>query len=86
MRVPLLNFEGRPGVPLLNFEGGPWSRVPGTEVPGPGVLVTLLHHAKKNLLQVFCAKEKKILVIVTVQSILLIPFEVKLYSLEYRRR
>ena len=24
MRVPLLNFEGGPGVPpLLNFEGGP---------------------------------------------------------------
>ena len=22
MRVPLLNFEGGPGVPLLNFEGG----------------------------------------------------------------
>ena len=22
MRVPLLNFEGSPGVPLLNFEGG----------------------------------------------------------------
>ena len=21
MRVPLLNFEGGPGVPLLNFEG-----------------------------------------------------------------
>ena len=39
MRVPLLNFEGGPGVlllnfeadpwvPLLNFEGGPGSRVP----------------------------------------------------------
>ena len=23
MRVPLLNFEGGPGVPPLNFEGGP---------------------------------------------------------------
>ena len=23
MRVPLLNFEGGPGIPLLNFEGGP---------------------------------------------------------------
>ena len=23
MRVPLLNFEGGPGVPLLNFKGGP---------------------------------------------------------------
>ena len=23
MRVPLLNFEGGPGVLLLNFEGGP---------------------------------------------------------------
>ena len=22
MRVPLINFEGAPGVPLLNFEGG----------------------------------------------------------------
>ena len=51
--VPLLNFEGGPGVPLLNFRGVPgptfklWggSRVPGPEVPGPGVLVPLLHHA-----------------------------------------
>ena len=23
MRVPLLNFEGGPGVLLMNFEGGP---------------------------------------------------------------
>ena len=38
--VPLLNFEGVPGAPLLNFEG-----VPGPEVPAPGVLVPLLHHA-----------------------------------------
>ena len=57
MRVPLLNFEGGPGVPLLNFEGGPGvpllnfeGGVPGSgsqgpEVPGPGVLVPLLHHA-----------------------------------------
>ena len=28
MRVPLLNFEGGPGVPLLIFEGGPLSRFP----------------------------------------------------------
>ena len=36
MRVPLLNFEGGPGVPLLNFEGG--SGVPLLNfswVPGP---------------------------------------------------
>ena len=37
MRIPLLNFEGGPGVPFLNFEG----------VPDPGVLIPLLHHAKK---------------------------------------
>ena len=43
--VPLLNFEGDPGVPLLNFEGGSESQVPGPKVPGPGVLVPLLHHA-----------------------------------------
>ena len=43
--VPLLNFEGGPGVPLLNFEGGSESQVPGPKVPGPGVLVPLLHHA-----------------------------------------
>ena len=53
MRVLLLNFEGGPEshfstlrgsrVPLLNFEGG--SLVPGPKVPGPGVLVPLLHHA-----------------------------------------
>ena len=41
MRIPLLNFEGGPGVLLLNFEGGPGvpllnfegdagSRVPGS--------------------------------------------------------
>ena len=41
--VLLLNFEGSPGVSLLNFEGGPGSQCP--EVPGPGVLVSLLHHA-----------------------------------------
>ena len=57
MRVPLLNFEGGPGVPLLNFEGGPG--VPllnfmGFPVPllnfegGPGVLVPLLHRANKS--------------------------------------
>ena len=40
MRVPLLNFEGGPGIPLLNFEGGPgvpllnFERVPGSLVPG----------------------------------------------------
>ena len=32
------------GVPFLNFEGGPGFRDP--EVPGPGVLVPLLHHAE----------------------------------------
>ena len=51
--VPLLNFEGGPGIlllnfrrvpgPTLNFEGGPGSQ--GPEVPGPGVLVPLLHYA-----------------------------------------
>ena len=52
---PLLNFKGDPGVPLLNFEGGPG--VPllnfrgshvlllDLEIPSPGVLVSLLHHA-----------------------------------------
>ena len=45
MRVPLLNFERGPGVPLLNFEGGLGSWFPGPEVPSPGVLVPLLHHA-----------------------------------------
>ena len=60
-RVLLLNFEGGPGVPLLNFRGVPghtfklWGvfRVPrpasqGSEVPDPGVLVPLLHHADFN--------------------------------------
>ena len=57
MRVPLLNFEGGPGVLLLNFEGGPG--VPllnfrGSRAPllnfegGPGVLVPLLHHAEEE--------------------------------------
>ena len=44
--VPLLNFERGPGVPLLNFEGGPGSWSQGPEVPGPGVLVPLLHQAQ----------------------------------------
>ena len=41
---------------------------------------------KKNLLLVFRTTEKEILIIVTVQSILLIPLKVKLKGLEYRRR
>ena len=51
--VLLLDFERDPGVPLLNLEGsrvlflnlegGPGSQ--GPEVPGPGILVPLLHHA-----------------------------------------
>ena len=50
MKVPLLNFEGDPGVPLLNFEVGPrvpllnFEGGPGSRVPGPWVLVPLLHH------------------------------------------
>ena len=61
--VPLLNFEGGPGVPLLHLEEGPelpllnfrGSCVPllnfegGSEVPGPGVLVPLLHHGMWNI-------------------------------------
>ena len=53
--VPLLNFEGSPGVsllnfrwswvPLLNFEGVPVSRSRFPGFRGPGVLVPLLHHA-----------------------------------------
>ena len=55
MKVPLLNFEGGPGVPLLNFSGsrvpllnfegvpGPGSQDP--EVSAPGVLVPHSHHA-----------------------------------------
>ena len=39
LAILLLDFEGGPGVSLLNFEGGP-------EVPDPGVLVPLLHHAE----------------------------------------
>ena len=37
MRVPLLNFEGGPGVPpLLNFEGGPGVLLLNFRgVPGP---------------------------------------------------
>ena len=46
MRIPLSNFEGDPGVPLLNFEGEvPGAGSQGPEVPGPRVLVPLLHHA-----------------------------------------
>ena len=41
MRVPLLNFEGGPGILLLNFEGGPgvpllnFEGGPGSWAPGP---------------------------------------------------
>ena len=59
MKVPLLNFEGGPGILLLNLEGGPgvpllnFRGLPGptfklwggSRIPGPGVLVPLLHHA-----------------------------------------
>ena len=40
MRIPLLNFEGGPGVALLNFRGvqGPRSQYP--EVPGSGLTFT----------------------------------------------
>ena len=48
--TPLLNFEGDPGAPLLNFEGGSGSQCP--EVPGPGVLVSLLHHASNQEMNV----------------------------------
>ena len=52
--VLLLNFEGGPGVPLINLRGvlGPtfklWgdSESQGLEIPGPGVLIPLLHHAR----------------------------------------
>ena len=43
-KVPLLNFEGGPGVLLLNLEGGPgvpllnFRGVTGTESQGPEVL------------------------------------------------
>ena len=49
MRVPLLNFEGGPGVLLLNFEGGPgvpllnFEKGPGFRGPrswGPGPTFT----------------------------------------------
>ena len=46
MKVPLLNFEGDPGVPLLNLRG---SQVPLLNFEGgPGVLVPLLHHAEEE--------------------------------------
>ena len=43
--VSVLNFEGGPGVPLLNFRGVPGPTFKLSGVPGPGVLVPLLHHA-----------------------------------------
>ena len=42
--VPLLNFEGDPGILLWNFEGGHGVPLLNFE-GGPGVLVPLLHHA-----------------------------------------
>ena len=60
MKVPLLNFVGGPGVPLSNFKGGPgvpllnlrgipgptFKLEGGSWVPGPKVLVPLLHQAE----------------------------------------
>ena len=49
--VPLSSFEGSPGDPLLNLKVVPgptfkvWVGSQGPEVPGPVVLVPLLHHA-----------------------------------------
>ena len=45
MRVPLLNFEGGPGVLLLDFEVGSWVPFLNFE-GGPEVLVPLLHNAQ----------------------------------------
>ena len=52
MRVPLLNFEGGPGVPLLNFSAVPGPEYQGPEYQGPEVpvLVLLLQHACISLL------------------------------------
>ena len=47
--VPLLNFEGGPGILLLNFEG--------VQVPGPRVLVPLLHHAFTQFVFIVCQVE-----------------------------
>ena len=44
----LLNFEGGPGFPLLNFgeiPGPTFKLWGGSQIPGPGLLVLLLHHA-----------------------------------------
>ena len=58
MRVPLLNFEGGPGVLLLNFKGGPgvallnFRRVPSPTFKlwgGSRVPVPLLHHTLQHL-------------------------------------
>ena len=55
MSVPLLNFEGGPGVLLLNFEGGP--EVPlfgfrGSRIPFLNFEVgPILHNAKIYLLK-----------------------------------
>ena len=50
--VPFLNFEDGLGVPLSNFRrvlGPTFKLEEGREgVPGPGVLVPLLHYAQLN--------------------------------------
>ena len=46
---PTFKLERGPGVPLLNFERAGWG--PGSQgpnVPGPGVLVPLLHHVNSH--------------------------------------
>ena len=44
--VLLLNFEGGPGVPLLNFEGDPGSQVSGSRGPGPTYTHVIVEYAK----------------------------------------
>ena len=53
--VTLLNFEGVPGVPLFNFKGvpGPTFKLwEGSRVPGPRVLVPLLHNTGNKVREV----------------------------------
>ena len=46
MKVPLLNFEGGPGVPLLSFERGP--KVPLLNFTGGGSWVPLLNFEEES--------------------------------------
>ena len=72
MRVPLLNFEGGPGVLLLKFEGGP-----GVRMPFGGLLLKLFlvvcdqgKLKQKEHSTIFFIKKNHVTIVVCVHNII----------------